>query len=79
MTLRRRTKKLPPIVTVQTGKITAATLHGYVQGYGTVEPAPATADQPAAGAQLAAPSAGVVTKVNVVEGQQVRRATCWWN
>jgi RND family efflux transporter MFP subunit len=33
--------------------------------------APATAEQPAAGAQLAAPSAGVVTKVNVVEGQQV--------
>ena len=42
-----------------------------MQGYGTIEPAPATADQPAAGAQLAAPSAGIVVKVNVVEGQSV--------
>jgi membrane fusion protein (multidrug efflux system) len=58
-------------VPVQTGKITTATLHGYVQGYGTIEPAPATTNQPAASAQLAAPSAGVVTKLNVVEGQQV--------
>jgi membrane fusion protein (multidrug efflux system) len=58
-------------VSVQTGKITSATLHGYVQGYGTIETAPATKDQPAAGAQLAVPSAGVVTKVNVIEGQQV--------
>jgi RND family efflux transporter MFP subunit len=36
-----------------------------------VEAAPATAERPAAGAQLAAPSAGIVVKVNVVEGQQV--------
>jgi len=60
-------------VTVQTGVITSATLHGYVQGYGMVEPAPATAEQPAASAELASPSAGVVTKVNVVEGQQVAK------
>jgi len=60
-------------VSVQVGQVTVATLHGYVQGYGTVEPAPATADQPAAGAQLAAPSAGVVTKVDVIEGQHVEK------
>jgi multidrug efflux pump subunit AcrA (membrane-fusion protein) len=60
-------------VAVQVGKITTATLHGYVQGYGTIETAPATAEQPAAGAQLAAPSAGVVTKVDVIEGQQVEK------
>ncbi len=66
-------EKVVTEVSVQTGKITAATLHGYVSGYGTVEPAPATADQPAAGAQLAAPSAGVVKIVNVVEGQQVSK------
>ncbi len=60
-------------VAVQVGKITSATLHGYVEGYGTIEPAPATADQPAAGAQLAAPSAGVVTKVDVLEGQHVEK------
>jgi RND family efflux transporter MFP subunit len=63
----------PTVVTVQTGALKLATLHRYVQGYGTVEPAPATAEQPAASAQLAAPSAGVVTKVNVVEGQQVTK------
>jgi membrane fusion protein (multidrug efflux system) len=66
-------EKVATEVSVQVGKITSATLHGYVQGYGTVETAPATADQPAAGAQLAAPSAGVVTKVNVIEGQQVTK------
>jgi len=64
-------EKVVTEVSVQTGKITTVTLHGYVQGYGTIEPAPATAEQPAAGAMLAAPSAGVVTKVNVIEGQQV--------
>jgi membrane fusion protein (multidrug efflux system) len=61
----------PTLVTVRTGALKPATLHRYVQGYGTVEPAPATAEQPAAGAQLAAPSAGVVAKVNVLEGQRV--------
>jgi membrane fusion protein (multidrug efflux system) len=64
-------EKVVTEVSVQTGKITTATLHGYVQGFGTIETAPATTNQPAAGAQLAAPSAGVVTKVNIVEGQQV--------
>jgi multidrug efflux pump subunit AcrA (membrane-fusion protein) len=63
----------PTIVSVQTGALKLATLHRYVAGYGTVEPAPATAEQPAAGAQLAAPSAGVVAKVNVLEGQHVEK------
>ena len=63
----------PSIVTVQTGALKLATLHGYVQGYGTVETAPATADQPAAGAALSAPVAGVVNKIAVVEGQQVEK------
>jgi membrane fusion protein, multidrug efflux system len=66
-------EKVVTVVSVQTGKIISATLHGYVQGFGTIEPAPATANQPAASAQLAAPSAGVVTKVNIVEGQQVTK------
>jgi multidrug efflux pump subunit AcrA (membrane-fusion protein) len=64
-------EKVVTVVTVQTGKITSATLHGYVQGFGTIEPAPASADLPAASAQLSAPSAGIVAKVNVVEGQLV--------
>jgi membrane fusion protein (multidrug efflux system) len=63
----------PTVVTVQTGTVKLAILHRYVASYGTVEPAPATAEQPAAGAQLAAPSAGVVAKVNVIEGQHVEK------
>ena len=66
-------EKVVTEVAVHTGKITTATLHGYVEGFGTVQPAPATKEQPAAGAQLAAPSAGVVAKVNVVKGQQVNQ------
>lgn len=63
----------PSVVTVQVGALTNVTLHRYVEGYGTVEPAPATAEQPAAGATLAAPVAGVVARVNVVAGQQVNK------
>jgi HlyD family secretion protein len=65
-------ENVPTVVSVQTGKLQRMTLHRFVTGYGTVEAAPATADEPAAGAQLAAPSAGVVVKVNVVEGQHVK-------
>lgn len=63
----------PSVVSVQTGALKLMTLQHYVTGYGAVEAAPATADQPAGGAQLAAPGAGVVTKVDVVEGQQVQK------
>lgn len=60
-------------VSVQIGKIRTETLHRFINGYGTVETAPATTEQPAAGAQLAAPSAGVVARVNVIEGQRVEK------
>jgi multidrug efflux pump subunit AcrA (membrane-fusion protein) len=63
----------PTVVSVQVGALRHMTLHRYVTGYGTVEPAPATAEQPAAGAQLAVPTAGVVARVNVVEGQHVEQ------
>jgi membrane fusion protein, multidrug efflux system len=66
-------ENVPPLVAVQVGALKRMTLHRYITGYGTVEPAPATVDQPAAGAQLAAPSGGVVARVNVVEGQHVER------
>jgi len=61
------------VVSVQVGALQRMTLRDYVTGYGTVGPAPATASEPAAGAQLAAPSAGVVAEVNVVEGQRVEK------
>ena len=66
-------ENVPSVVTVQLGALKRMTLHRYVTGYGTVEAAPATADQAAAGAQLAAPGAGVVARVNVVPGQQVEK------
>jgi RND family efflux transporter MFP subunit len=66
-------EKTPSVVTVQVGALTNVTLHRYVEGYGTIEAAPASADQPAAGATVAAPVAGVVAKVNVIAGQQVKK------
>jgi membrane fusion protein, multidrug efflux system len=66
-------EKVVTEVAVQTGIVESAALHRYVQGYGTIEPAPATTNQPAASAQLSVPSAGVVTKVNIVEGQHVEK------
>ena len=59
------------VVSVQIGGLQRMTLHRYITGYGTVAPAPATAEQPAADAPLAAPSAGVVARVNVAEGEHV--------
>ncbi|HTR41568.1 MAG TPA: efflux RND transporter periplasmic adaptor subunit [Pseudomonadales bacterium] len=60
------------IITVQVTALTNTTLHRYVDGYGMVEAAPATENQPAGGGTLAAPTAGVVKKINVVAGQQVK-------
>jgi RND family efflux transporter MFP subunit len=66
-------EKTTSVVTVQLGALTNVTLHRYVEGYGTIEAAPAMADQPAAGATLAAPVAGVIARVNVIAGQQVKK------
>lgn len=63
----------PTVVTVQTGTLQDRTLHRYVTGFGNVMPAPATARAPAADAPLAAPTAGVVDSVYVVEGQRVHK------
>jgi len=57
-------------VPVQVGQLKRVTLHGYVTGYGTVEPEPA-GEHPAASAQVVAAVAGVVTQVKCVEGQRV--------
>lgn len=63
----------PTVVSVQTGMLKRMTLHRVITGFGTVAPEPANGDQPAADAPLAAPSAGVVAKVNVVAGQHVEK------
>ena len=66
-------EKVESVVTVQVGALKQMTLHRYVSGYGTVEAAPATENKPAAGGTLAAPTAGVVAKVDAVAGQTVQK------
>jgi membrane fusion protein (multidrug efflux system) len=66
------TENVSAIISVQTGTLKRMTLRSYVNGYGTVEPMPATPDEPAGGGALAAPVAGVVVKVAAVAGQQVK-------
>jgi membrane fusion protein, multidrug efflux system len=66
-------ENVTPLISVQTGTLKRATLHSYVSGYGTVEPMPATPNEPAAGGVLAAPTAGIVIKVAAVAGQQVKQ------
>jgi multidrug efflux pump subunit AcrA (membrane-fusion protein) len=63
----------PTLVSVQVGTLGRKTVHRYVTGYGVVTPAPATAGRAAAAAAVAAPVAGVVARVAVVAGQEVRR------
>jgi membrane fusion protein (multidrug efflux system) len=59
-------------VPVQVGKITRATLRGYVTAYGTVEPEP-SGERPAAGARVASAVPGVVTAVQCAEGRRVEK------
>lgn len=67
------TEDVKAVITVETNSLQRMTLHRYVDGFGTIEPAPATADQPAAGGPISSPTAGVVAKVNVVAGQEVKQ------
>ena len=61
------------VISVQVGTLERMTVHRYVTGYGLVEAAPATSRHAAAVAAVAAPVTGVVTSVDVVAGQHVRR------
>ncbi len=58
---------------VHLGAIQRATLHRFVTAYGTVEPEPATPGRAPADAEVASPVAGVVARVDVVEGRRVAR------
>jgi membrane fusion protein, multidrug efflux system len=60
----------PTEVAVHVGKITRATLRGYVTAYGLVEPQP-PGEHSAASASVAASIAGVVSRVLCSEGQHV--------
>ncbi len=62
-----------PEVAVTVTPIVQTTLHAYVQGFGRVEPEPASAGRPAASARVTSPVAGVITAVVSAEGQRVVR------
>jgi len=60
-------------VAVTVAPVVRTTLHGYVTGWGTVEPESATAGRPPASAAVAAPVAGQISAIEVQEGQRVGR------
>jgi len=66
-------EKVVTEVPVHVGKITRATLHDYVVGYGVIEPEPAGNGRPAAAAKLAPPVSGVVVEAPCTEGQRVKK------
>jgi membrane fusion protein, multidrug efflux system len=59
-------------VAVQVALVMKANLHARIEAYGMVEPEPAKTGHPSGGAKLAAPIAGIVATVHVVEGQGVK-------
>ena len=60
---------------VHTGTISRATLHQIVTAYGTVMPQPAGQGQVPADSDVASPVAGVVARIDCVEGQRVTKGT----
>ena len=62
-----------PEVAVHVEPIARATMRRYVTGYGTVEPEPAAAGRPAAGAVISPIQPGVLAAIDVVEGQRVQQ------
>src|SRR5437867_3233470 len=58
-------------VPVKTAKVERASLHRYVEGFGIVEPEPATAGKPAASATLTASTSGIIAAVYCEPGKTV--------
>lgn len=65
--------KPPTEVAVQIGKVVRATLTRSVTAFGKVEPEPATKEAPPASARLSPAIAGIVTEIQGVEGQTVKK------
>ncbi|HEY7118622.1 MAG TPA: efflux RND transporter periplasmic adaptor subunit [Tepidisphaeraceae bacterium] len=67
-------KEVEPEVPVKVAPARRMALHRWVEAFGTVEPAVATADgKPAGGATLTSPVAGVITQVRCGPGQVVEQ------
>ena len=60
-------------VNVRVGKISRASLSGYVMAYGNVELAVGSSDSPPARIEITAPLAGIISEVKCIEGQQVQQ------
>jgi len=58
---------------VHVGSISRATLHNLITAYGSVEPEPAGLGRPPANAEVASPVAGVIARVECVEGRRVAK------
>ncbi len=65
--------EVPAEVPVKLGKVTRATVHRYVDGFGTVEAQPAQAGRPPASARVASPVAGVLAEAHCMQGQKVEK------
>lgn len=63
----------PTIVPVSVTPIVRATLHAYVEAWGTVEPEPATPARAPASARVATPVAGIVARAACAEGDRVAK------
>ena len=59
-------------VAVQVGTVAKVDLRARTEAYGMVEPEPAKTGTPSGGAKLAAPIAGIVATVDVIEGRDVK-------
>jgi membrane fusion protein, multidrug efflux system len=59
-------------VAVQVGTVMKTDLRARIEAYGMVEPEPAKAGRSGGGANLAAPIAGIVVAIHVIEGQGVK-------
>lgn len=62
-------------VSVTVAPIVRTTLHAYVEGWGRVEPEPASEGRAAANARSTSPVSGVVTHILATEGQRVSEGT----
>ena len=60
-------------VSVHIGKVSRSTLYGYIEAYGRIKPAVASNDNSPASISIKAPSAGIVTEVKCIEGQEVQK------
>ncbi len=68
-------EEVSPDVAVHVEPIVKGTLHRYVTAYGTVEPEPPSAGRAPGGAVISPLVGGVLTAVDVVDGQRVDRGT----